>query len=169
MSPILAAMARIQGMSTDTWEKHTNPLSGWTRALILPLVSLVFFYRDVLGDATWVLFGALVIWTWVNPRAFPKPKTTDNWMSRAVMGERIWLNRGKVPVPQHYSRAIPVILGIAAAGLPLWGVGLWLQFFWPTMFGLSLCMLAKFWFLDRMVWLYDDMSHTHPIYREWLY
>ncbi|MEM1299530.1 MAG: DUF6653 family protein [Pseudomonadota bacterium] len=26
----------------------------------------------------------------------------------------------------------------------------------------------KMWFLDRMVWLYDDMAKTHPEYAAWL-
>jgi len=30
-------------------------------------------------------------------------------------------------------------------------------------------VLGKSWFLDRMVWLYDEMAEEHLPYREWLY
>jgi len=35
------------------------------------------------------------------------------------------------------------------------------------MVGLVLSMQAKLWFVDRMVWLFDDMA-GHPAYRDWL-
>ena len=35
--------------------------------------------------------------------------------------------------------------------------------------GLSVTMLGKLWFLDRMVWLYEDMKDTSETYRSWLY
>jgi len=28
---------------------------------------------------------------------------------------------------------------------------------------------GKLWFLDRMVWLYEEMKELHPPYRRWLY
>ena len=33
----------------------------------------------------------------------------------------------------------------------------------------QLIYLGKMWFLDRMVWLYEDMKDTTPEYRSWLY
>ncbi len=84
------------------------------------------------------------------------------WMTRATFGERIWLNRKAAPVPLHYRRAVGVILGISLAGLPLLGWGLWTLNGWATLFGLTLSLLGKFWFLDRMVWLYGDMRDTDP-------
>jgi len=35
--------------------------------------------------------------------------------------------------------------------------------------GLPVTYMGKSWFLDRMVWLYEDMKETHPEYRKWLY
>jgi hypothetical protein len=29
-------------------------------------------------------------------------------------------------------------------------------------------MLCKLWFVDRMVWLYEDMRQEMPEYRDWL-
>ena len=41
--------------------------------------------------------------------------------------------------------------------------------FWPTIFGVALTALGKLWFVDRMVWLYEDMKDARPEYRAWLY
>ena len=40
---------------------------------------------------------------------------------------------------------------------------------WPTIFGIALAYVAKSWFLDRMVWLYEDMKEVRPEYGKWLY
>jgi hypothetical protein len=155
-------------MDDRRWERHANPWSGWSRVPVLPLATAAIFWRDDLGGIVYAVLGLLLLWTWVNPHLFPAPATTGHWMSRAVMGERIWLRRAEIPVPLHYERAIPITLAFAVGGLPLIGIGLWLQKPWPIVVGMSLTMIGKFWFLDRMVWLCDDMSARHPIYRAWL-
>ncbi len=40
---------------------------------------------------------------------------------------------------------------------------------WPTLLGASVVYLSKLWFIDRMVWLYEDMKNVEPEYRSWLY
>jgi hypothetical protein len=169
VSGVLGRVAALHGMDAATWERHANPWSGWTRVPILPLATWAIYERDALGSWLWWVLGALAAWSWLNPRIFPPPRSTGAWMSRAVMGERVWLNRRTVPVPLHYSRAVLVILAFAAAGLPLLAWGLWREQGWMVVFGLGLSMIAKFWFLGRMAWLYDDMAARHPIYRAWLH
>jgi hypothetical protein len=39
---------------------------------------------------------------------------------------------------------------------------------WPTVAGASVGILGKTWYVDRMVWLYEDMKDT-PEYGRWLY
>jgi hypothetical protein len=39
---------------------------------------------------------------------------------------------------------------------------------WPSVFGVALTYLGKSWYLDRMVWLYEDMKHVSE-YAKWLY
>jgi len=38
-----------------------------------------------------------------------------------------------------------------------------------TVLAMLLVIVAKTWFVDRMVWLFDDMKDTKPEYRSWLY
>jgi hypothetical protein len=47
--------------------------------------------------------------------------------------------------------------------------GLYALAIWPTLFGGTLILLGKLWFVDRMVWLYEDMKDASPVYRSWLY
>ena len=46
--------------------------------------------------------------------------------------------------------------------------GLWAFDPWAIAFGLLLTVGGKLWFLDRMVWLYEDMAPDVPAYRAWL-
>ena len=34
--------------------------------------------------------------------------------------------------------------------------------------GAVTAFFAKMWFIDRMVWLFDDMAREHPAYADWL-
>lgn len=162
-------IARSFQMSEETWKRHANPWSVWTRNTVLPLLVLAAWSRIWIGRWAIVPFALAVLWAWLNPRVFPAPASTDNWASKAVLGERVWLERAEVTLPAHH-RVMPTLLGaVAAIGVvPLVLGVVWLEI-WPTLFGAALIYAGKLWFLDRMVWLYEDMKDTRPEYRAWLY
>ena len=155
-------------MDDATWERHANPWSAWTRLPILPLMALAIWSRAWIGWGCLVPLALLIAWTWLNPRAFPPPASTRAWLSRAVMGERVWLAREAVRIPEHHRRAARLLAVLPALGLfPLvWG--LWAYSLPWLLLGLVLVLGAKLWFLDRMVWLFDDMARAHEHYRRWL-
>ena len=93
------ALARLHRLDDTGWHRHANPWSVWTRFAILPAATLVLFLRPTLGAWTVVLLAILIAWSWLNPRAFPPPASTSSWAARAVMGERLWLDRGAHPSP----------------------------------------------------------------------
>jgi len=163
---------RIAGafrMTDATWERHADPWSVWTRFTSGPLIVLAFWSRAWLGRWSAAPVALSLLWNWLNPRAFGRPASTDNWASRAVLGERVWMNRKVVPVPEHH-RVLPNVLSaVSAVGgvFVIWGLVRLKG--WPTLFGAALVYLGKVWFLDRMVWLYEDMKDATPEYREWLY
>jgi hypothetical protein len=144
------------------WARHANPWSGWTRMAILPLLALVGWSRAWIG--WWALLPLLLLigFTWVNPRLFPPPARWDAWISRGVLGERLWVARDRVPVPAHHRRLPPLLSAVGAAGMLLLLYGVAMLEIWPTLLGLVVAYLAKLWFIDRMVWLHQDMGGGTP-------
>ena len=156
-------------MSDATWERHANPWSVWTRFTVLPLIIAAIWSRVWIGPWAWGLAALSILWTWINPRIFRKPISTDNWASKAVLGERVWINRKQVPVPARHRVAPNLLSGISGIGLPFLIWGLWNLNVWSTVTGTVLVYAGKVWFLDRMVWLYEDMKNSTPEYSRWLY
>lgn len=162
-------MARAFGLDDDTWARHANPWSVWTRNTALPVLALAVWSRAWVGWWSVALVALAVLWIWLNPRVFPPPATTDHWASRAVLGERVWLERDRVTIPDHHRRAPHLLAAVAALGVPfvVWGLAALEP--WPLLFGAALIYAGKLWFLDRMVWLYADMADRDERYRSWLY
>lgn len=162
-------IARVFRLDDEGWARHANPWSVWTRVAILPVLVLAFWSRAWIG--WWFLVPVLAVsaFAYLNPRLFPKPRSTDNWASRGVLGERVWLNRRHVQVPPRHRMAPHVLAGIGMTGLPFLVWGLASLEIWPTLLGTALVYLGKMWFVDRMVWLYQDMADATPEYRAWLY
>ncbi len=162
-------IANLFNMDDKTWRRHANPWSVFTRTSALPLIVLAVWSRVWLGWWSLPFIALSILWTWLNPRIFRQPKTTNHWASRGVFGERVWLNRKNVPVPERH-RNFPNILSVVSAVGTLFVVwGVIMLDLWPTIFGNVVAILSKYWFLDRMVWLYEDMKDTYPEYQSWLY
>ena len=153
---IAKAAERLMGMDDKVWLRHANPWSGWTRmATALPLLGLAIWSRVWLGWGALIAVGLALLWIWVNPRAFPPPKTIDNWMSKGVYGERIYLAH-RSELAAHHRRAAAVLSWLSLPGLIIMAWGLW-AFWWEgAIFGTLLAMLPKIWFVDRMVWIFED-------------
>jgi hypothetical protein len=156
-------------LSDETWRRHANPWSVWTRYAAFPLLVLAVWSYHAIG--WWALLPvALVIgWLIINPRAFPPPASTDNWASKAVLGERIWvgLKHSQVPASHAVVPRIASVIAALASLLVVWGVVR--QDAILTLLSTLLVMLAKTWFVDRMVWLFEDMKDSDPKYRSWLF
>lgn len=163
-----SVIERAMAMDDGVWERHANPWSAWSRVPILPLLCLAVWARIWIGWWCLVPIAILTLWIWLNPRAFPRPRSTRSWASRAVMGERVWLNRSRTPIPTHHAIWAQILAGLSALGLPplIWGL-INLDLPW-LLLGLLGTIGPKMWFLDRMVWLFDDMSLEHPEYAKWL-
>jgi hypothetical protein len=149
-------IASLFAMDDETWERHANPWSVWTRNTVLPVLIIAFWSRIWLGWWAIVPVAAAILWMWVNPRLFKKPESTDNWASKSVLGERIWLNRKAVPVPERHRRAPNILSAVSGTGFLFVIYGVYFLEIWPVLFGSALVYLGKLWFLDRMVWLYED-------------
>ena len=160
-------LERLMAMDDAAWERHANPWSGWTRIPILPLLALSVWSRVWIGWWCLVPVLVLVVWTFWNPRAFARPTSTDNWMSKVTFGERVWLNADVHPIPDHHARMASYLSVMAGLGLVPLMWGLWALNSWAVVLGLVITVVGKLWQMDRMVWIYQDMKGQVPEYAAW--
>jgi len=157
-------LSKLYQMDDQAWARHANPWSVWSRNTVLPLLIAAFWSREWLGYGAIVPVVLAIAWAIVNPHIFSRPASIDNWASKCVYGERVWLNRDRVPVPAAHRLAPNILSGVAAVGSLLVIAGVVLLDPWMTALGAAFVYGGKLWFLDRMVWLYEDMK-DHPAYR----
>ena len=163
------SIANVFQMSPEVWARHANPLSVWTRYAAMPVFVAAVWSRMWIGWWSLIPILATVLWIWLNPRVFPRPASTNNWASKAVLGERVWLNRKEVPIPEHHLKFIRVLNIVTGFGGLALLYGLVVLDGATTVVGIIVVLLGKSWFLDRMVWLFEEMVKEHSPYREWLY
>lgn len=163
-------IAYFFNLTDDNWMKHANPISVWTRYSVLPVIIVAFWSRAWIGWLCLIPGILSILWMFFNPVVFKKPKSTKNWASKAVLGERVYLNRDKIKIPNHHHIPLYGILNcVSSVGLIL---SIWSTVYysiWGAIFGISLAYLGKSWFLDRMVWLYEDMKNENETYKSWEY
>ena len=153
-------IAGLSGLTDDSWERHANGWSVWTRFTGPALLMLAAWSRIWLG--WWALgFGALVIaWIAANPFLFGRPASPNGYAARGTLGERIWMNRDRIAVPAKHRILPPWLTIVNALGFAAAIYGVVVLDAWTVVLGLSVHYLGKAWFIDRMVWLADDMVGT---------
>jgi len=160
--PTHDAFRRIEaamGMTPEVWARHANPWSGWSRLSVLPLFALAVWSRIWLGGWALLPVALVLLWTWLNPRVFPRPARTDSWMSRGVRGEQVWIRRGTAdPALAHHQPVMRALTLTGVAGGLIYLAGLVMLSPGLTATGLAITMLAKLWMLDRMVWVLHDST-----------
>ena len=162
-------VAKIFGLNESGWQRHANPWSVWTRFTVLPVLILAIWSRVWLHEWSLILVAVATLWLWLNPRLFSKPHSTNNWASMGVMGERVWLNRNEIAIPEHHRR-IPHLINVGSViGMVFLIWGLIALDVWMTLLATVIVQLGKLWFIDRMVWLYQEMKDTKSEYKSWLY
>ena len=149
-------LAQVFALDDAAWLRHMNPWSVWTRFAILPLLCVAIWSRVWIGPWCWAPIGVLSVWTWLNPRAFGPPRTANAWSSHAVLGERVWIERKEQPIGDHHAKPLIVTQIVSGLGVPLLAVGLYALEPWVTATGLVMTILGKLWFLDRMVWIWQE-------------
>ena len=86
-----------------------------------------------------------------NPVFFKKARSTNNWASKSVLGERVWMNRDTIDVPQIHKTAKKILDAISSVGMLLSILAIITLSIWPAILGVALAYLGKSWYLDRMV------------------
>jgi hypothetical protein len=71
-------------LADAVWVRHANPKSGWSRVAVLPVLVYGIYARRPR------LVAAAVAFSVVNPVLFRPPADADAWMTRVVLGERLY-------------------------------------------------------------------------------
>jgi hypothetical protein len=163
-------IAAVFGLEKEGgWERHANPVSVWTRFAALPLLVVAIWSREWIGWWSLVPIALSVIWMGINPLFFKPPRSTRNWASQSVFGERIFVQRDKVSIPQQYATRVPQLIQVfQSIGLIPLVYGLFELDLTATVLGLLIVQCAKLWYLDRMMLLFNDMK-SRPEYASWDY
>ncbi|WP_138731827.1 DUF6653 family protein [Modestobacter excelsi] len=156
-------LAKAFGLEDDSWQRHANPWSVYTRIPIPSLLVGALWSRHRLGWWSAVPVGLVGAWTVVNPRVFPPPGSLDHWASRGVLGETYWTRRDEEPVPGRHRVAPNVLAALSALGVPFIVRGLVVRNGWMVAFGLAVETAGKTWFIDRMALLYDDVASAGSV------
>jgi hypothetical protein len=162
-------VARLFGLKGDSWRRHANPWSVWTRFAVLPLLILAIWSRDWIGWWSLAAVALALVFMMVNPLLFGEPRSTRNWASKGVFGEHIWSDRDTVEIPAQFltSRVPAVTNAIQVPGLAVLAYGLVQLDLLAVLSGLVIAQTAKAWYIDRMVLLYEDMKTRNPEYAAW--
>lgn len=143
-------------MTDGAWARHANPWSFYTRIAGSAFLAAAIWSRVWLEGWALAPVIAAAAWLWINPRAFRAPRHLENWASRAVLGEQVFLNRAIYAVHPGHVRAATLLVATSAAGTILLIYGLAVLHAWAAVSGYCVMVLAKLWFVDRMVWLYEE-------------
>jgi uncharacterized protein DUF6653 len=163
-------VAKLFGLEGDSWARHANPVSVTTRFAVLPLLALSIWSRDWIGWWCLVPVALSLVFMMVNPLLFPKPRSTRNWASKGVFGERVWSERTTVTPPRQFSTGVlNVTYAIQVVGAAVLTYGLVRLDVVDTVAGLVILQTAKAWYIDRQVLLFEDMKARHPRYASWEY
>ncbi len=164
-------LAKAFGLDGDGWMKHANPASVWTRFTVVSLFALAVWSRDWIGIWSLIAIGLAIVWMFVNPLLFKVPRSTRNWASRGVLGERIWVDRDKVELPEQFrSRAASLVAnGYSTIGMGLLAYGLVDLNVLATVTGILIVHGGKAWYIDRMTLLFADMKSRNSEYASWDY
>ena len=162
------SVARIFGLEGDSWMRHANPVSVWTRFLVLPMLMLAVWSRDWIGWWSLAPIALSLVWMAVNPLCFATPRSTRNWASKGVLGERIWAEGDKESFPSQFrTRALVVAAAYQSVGMALMAYGLVVLDPLATIAGLLIVQGGKAWYIDRMALLFDDMKGRNAEYASW--
>jgi len=164
-------VAKVFGLEGDKWMRHANPTSVWTRFAILPVLAVAIWSYDWIGWWSLAPTGLVLVFLMINPLLFREPSSTRNWASKAVFGERIWADRNEIDIPPQFSRSkVPTVsTAFQFVGVIGLAYGLIRLDVIAVVSGLLISQLAKSWYLDRMVLLFDEMKGRNAEYAKWEY
>lgn len=129
--------------------------------MALPLLALAVWSRVWLGWWSALPVVLALVWLWLNPRAFPPSRSDRAWMTRAVLGERIWIGQDRSDLAA-YAAPLRLWTAVGVLGVPILAWGLWVLDPVTTILGIAVIAAGKLVFCGYMARLYDDAVAARP-------
>jgi hypothetical protein len=155
----MSKVAVIFRMTDESWQRHANPWSVWTRFAAIPLMILAIWSRQWFGWWCLAPIAAVVVWLWLNPHVFPPITRPTSWTARGIYGEKLWL-QNRTLISADHRRVLRLLTVVASAGFALLVFGLVALLIWPTVFGATLVVLGQLSRIDRFSMLYDEHTRS---------
>ena len=163
-------VAEVFGLTGDRWMRHANPISVWTRFSVVSLFAISIWSRDWIGWWCLIPLAGSALWMVINPLLFAVPTSTRNWASKAVFGERIWVDRTSRDIPAQFRSRVPNLANaFSCIGVPMLAGGLVVLDVWLVVAGIVIIHGGKLWYLDRMVLLFEDTKQGDATVASWEY
>jgi hypothetical protein len=162
----MAAIGQL--IADETWERHANPWSVWTRYAAFPFLIAALWSSHAIGWWSLLPTALVVVFLVINPRLFAAPRSTRNWASMAVLGERVWLMEGRRFLPDQGRGVFYAMMAASIISVPALAFGVYSADIPLTMVAMLAILIGKTWFNDRMVWLFSVRKDQNPIYASWL-
>lgn len=147
-------MIRRQQLDETFWKRHSNPKSGWSRVVVLPLLLYAVYRRN------WRVATSTIAFTILNPILFSPPDDDDAWMTRVVLAERWWMIETKQDVLDF---SYPNLLNLINIPTTVYAfmAAYRKQPLRATLAGLT-SMTLKFWYVGELVRRYDAENPEVP-------
>lgn len=152
-------VAGVHGMTDETWKRHANPWSVWTRFAAIPAFELAVWSRDWIGWWCLAPIVAVVLWLALNVRIFG-PVEPVSWIAKGIYGEQLHVE-GKAP--REHTVVLRWLIATGLVGFALIASGLIDLNIWPVALGTAMVVLAQLWRIDRYGLLFEQhqRGHTH--------
>jgi len=167
---VAAKVSSLFGLKGEKWMRHSNPASVWTRFAVLPMLTGSIWSRKWIGRRALIPLAVSTGWLLANPLFFREPRSTRNWASKGVLGERIWAERAPSELPDQFDSVVPAVAtAYQAIGFVPLVYGLAALKATPAITGMLILQGGKLWYIDRMVLLFEEMKRIDPEYARWEY
>lgn len=146
-------VARLFSMDDESWRRHANPWSVWTRFAAIPVGVAAGWSRVWVGWWFLVPLALVVMWLFLNTRVFAAV-ADEGWAARGIFGERLWLEHPEsMPATHRLVLRLLMVAGLLGGVVMIYGVVV--LSVWPAASGMAILIMGQVWRIDRMGLLYD--------------
>jgi hypothetical protein len=142
-------------MDDDSWRRHSNPWSVYTRLASIPLLGLAIWSRSWIGWWAVVPVVLVLLWLFINPRAFAPVPADHGWAARGIYGERLWLESDGGDTPRACCNALRWLTATGVVSVAVMLCGLVQLKVWPSLLGAVVLIFIQLWRIDRFGRLYE--------------